>query len=408
MSIRQRLLPLLLATTLLQAAPGWAGEAGQEPFRLSGFATLGVTWSGNEELGFRRDLYREGLFDGDASVKADSILGLQLDARFTDALGGAIQLVGKDRLEDSLENSVEWAYLRYQIDPQWQVRVGRIGLDIYLLSEYRSLGFSYLWTRPPMEFYTTVPYDSFDGLDITWTRPLGSGQLRAKVHAGETANDFLVASEVVELKLGPIYGASLVWETDTWQWRVTAATNEIDEPTGYFPATDELAEQLLTLAPFWPQAEELAASLEVDNKHFYYYSAGFAYNSEFWQVQAEVGRVDSGVGAYPTIDNGYLSVGRKLGPVTLFTVLASAAGADERSPRHRRRWKPSSPSCNRCGTVSTWSRTPSAWVCAGICVTTWRSRSSGIAPGWISTAWACGTAASCRMTMRSWIPFPST
>lgn len=334
MKPRQPLFATLLfaALTLLMLLQSGTASALGEPdrFRLSGFATLGVTWSGDEDLGFHRDLYREGLYDGDASFWADSLLGLQLDARFSNTLGAAIQLVGKDRLDDSLSRSVEWAYLRYQISPEWRLRLGRTGLDIYLLSEYRSLGFSYLWTRPPMEFYTPVPFDSIDGADLTWEKPLGDGLLRTKVFGGQTSTDFLIHKQVVELKLDHILGISLIWESDLWQWRFTAADTQIDSPTGYFPGTDRFAHLLVQLSPYWPGAGDFARNMEADNKHFRYYSVGGAYNNAPWQVQGEIGKLQSGVGAYPSVENAYLSLGYQFEPATPFIVLATVKGNSER------------------------------------------------------------------------------
>jgi hypothetical protein len=320
-------LPLLLVGNLVQA------ESTIEPerWRLSGFGSLWVTGGDDEALGVRRDLYMHGLADGDASLAWGGLLGLQLDGHFTDQLGGAIQLVGRDRLDDSLDKSVEWAYLRYQFTPEWQLRMGRIGLDIYLLSEYRSVGFSYLWTRPPSEFYTTVPFQSFEGADLTWSRPVGGGQLRAKIYGGETSSDLKLQTGVIELNFSPIYGVVLTWESDVWHWRIAATTNKVDEPGRYFPGLEPLGQALEQLAPLWPQADELASSMIVDGERYYYYGIGVGYNRDLWQVQAELGRIESSVGFYPLISKGYLSVGRQVGPVTLYSVVATNQGDDERT-----------------------------------------------------------------------------
>lgn len=320
------LLPLLVGNLAL-------AESTVEPerWRLSGFGSLWVTGGDDEGQGVRRDLYMHGLADGDASLAWGGLLGLQLDGHFTDQLGGAIQLVGRDRLDDSLDKSVEWAYLRYQFTPEWQLRMGRIGLDIYLLSEYRSVGFSYLWTRPPSEFYTTVPFQSFEGADLTWSRPVGGGQLRAKIYGGETSSDLKLQSGVIELNFSPIYGVVLTWESDVWHWRVAATTNKVDEPGGYFPGLEPLGQSLEQLAPLWPQAGELSGEMKVDGERYYYYGIGVGYNRDLWQVQAEVGRIESTVGFYPLINKGYLSLGRQVGPVTVFGVLAANQGDEERT-----------------------------------------------------------------------------
>ena len=319
------LLALCVLMTVVRSAAA-ADNGWTDHFRISGFATLGATKAGNEQLGFHRDLYRDATFDGDWSLATDSLLGLQLNADINDQWGAAIQLVGKDRLDDSLENNVEWAYVAYRLNPQWTVRAGRIGLDVYMLSEYRSLGFSYLWVRPPVEFYSPIAFDSFDGFDITWSVPLGDGQLRTKFYGGKTRNDFMVGDDTIELELNPGTGLSLIWESERWSWRVTAAANDVDDDTGYFPGTEALGEFLLQLEPFWQESAHYRKVLSTDNPRIYYSSMGVGYNRAPWQVQAELGYVDSRIDIYPSFKNGYFSVGRQWDQVTIYGLVAAVQG----------------------------------------------------------------------------------
>lgn len=313
--------PLLLLLTLSAGAAQTGLE--DERLRFSGFGTLGVTRGGDEVLGFRRDMYREGVFAGHASVWADSLLGVQVDARATDHLGATLQLVGKDRADDSLEDAVEWAFLRYHFNPDWTLRAGRIGFDVFLLSEYRSLGFSYLWTRPPIEFYAPVAFDSFDGADLAWTRPLGEGTFRLKLYAGQTANNFFVEEQLLEVELNPIYGVSLSWESERWQWRISAASNQFDESQENFPGTEPLAAVLNSVAGLWPEAQRYVGRMALDEPHVDYYNIGMVFTEAPWLIQSEIGYVDSEVGLFPTLYNGYLSLGYQIGAVTLFGLVSS-------------------------------------------------------------------------------------
>ncbi len=324
--------PLLLLLVLcwLIPVPSRAEVALGEHFRLSGFATLGMTRGGNDVLGFRRDLSGEASFDGDWDVAPDSLIGVQLDAQFNDDWRAAIQLVGKDRLVDSLENSLEWAFLAYRINPDWTVRLGRIGLDVFMLSEYRNLGFSFLWARPPVEYYTPIAFESFDGMDITWSHPVGEGLFRAKLFGGATSNDFGVAGERFELELKPIVGTSLSWESERWLWRFSLAQNKLDQTNAYFPGTEPLGHVLELLQPIWPEAAHYMDYLYVDDGRLYYTSVGMAYTNAPWQVQSELSYIDSKANFYPSIASGYISVGHQFGPATVYGVLATVEGEDKR------------------------------------------------------------------------------
>lgn len=325
MPLRQRLFWLLLVIVLLPAAMARAAELAldRDKVRFSGFATAGAVWGGSDILGFRRDIPQEGVFDEELSMGIDSLLGLQVDARINDQLGGAVQLVIKDRLDDSVENNVAWAFLRYRFDPEWTLRAGRIGLDVYLLSEYRNLGFSYLWVRPPVEFYAPVAFDSFDGMDLTWSIPMGEGQFRAKLFGGALHNDFFV-NNPVELRLEPALGMALSWESDRWQLRMAAAHNQMDDSQYYFPGLEQVAEALNASVPLWPDAAMLEDRLVVKGAEVNYYSIGAAYSSAPWQIQAEVSYLDSAIDIFPTLLSSYVSVGRQVGPVTLYTLLSDA------------------------------------------------------------------------------------
>ncbi|HVL01858.1 MAG TPA: hypothetical protein VM553_18700, partial [Dongiaceae bacterium] len=264
---------------------------------------------------------------------SESTLGLQLDFNPNGEWGGTIQLMGKDTVDDSTDDAVTWAFLRYRFNPDLTLRVGRVGVDQYMLSEYRNVGFSYLWSRPPVEFYTMAGFDFFDGVDLAWTTSLSSGTLMAKLQVGQIRNTFEVQGNEVELKLSPIVGGSLHWESDRWQARISASKIRFDESYDYFPGTDQLAQTLdnpaLTL--FWPQASAYSDDFKLDDPYIYYFSAGAAYNNDAWNVQWESNYINSHTDFYPSVVGSYLSVGRRTGPVTPFVLGAWAESQDDRS-----------------------------------------------------------------------------
>jgi len=324
------LLPLVL--TLL-ASLAHADETNlAERFRVSGFGTLGLTKGGNDYLGFRSGLDQEGVFDGDWSFLAESSLGLQVDFNSAEECGGTIQLLAKDTVADDLEESVSWAFLRYRFHPDWTLRVGRIGIDQYMLSDYRNVGFAYLWSRPPVEFYTPLSFRSLDGMSLDWSTPLGSGMLTTKLQAGNSSNTFSTFGNQVELNLKPVIVFNLHWEADRWQARVSVSRLTLEPEDGYFPGSVPIAENLQSpfLAPFWPQAASYADGFRVEDPDLYYYSTGFAYDSAPWRVQFEASYGESDTDFYPALMSGYLSVGYQIGPVTPFVMYSIAYTPEDR------------------------------------------------------------------------------
>jgi len=127
-------------------------------FLLSGFGTLGVVHSSED----RADFVTTGIFQPDGaghthawSPHVDSRLGLQLRAALTDRLSGTVQLVAESAYNNSWEGrinrryvpSLEWANLKYQITPDFDVRVGRFALPTFLHSDYRKVGYALTMLR---------------------------------------------------------------------------------------------------------------------------------------------------------------------------------------------------------------------------------------------------------------------
>ncbi len=317
-------LALLLYLGSLPTSHALAFDSEQQRYRLSGFATLAATRSGNEALGFRREFDREGLFDGDWSFTPDSIIGLQLDFNATENLSGAVQLVGKDRAENTLENSIEWAFLGYQWGNQWRLRAGRVGYDSLLASEYRNVGFAYLWVRPPTEYYTMVTFFSLDGADLTWTKTMGPGTLRVKALGGSTKNHTVFFDQVQELELDNIFGFNVGWESDNWRIRFSAVRHEYTLSEETFLGLGALADSLNQVSGFWPEAAEYADLLTVENNQVRYFALGSAYTNYPWQIQSELSYTDSRIEAYPSQLAGYVGVGYQLEQWTPYLLLAAA------------------------------------------------------------------------------------
>ena len=315
---------LFFLSTLFPCGYGWAFESPSQNIRVSGFATLGYTRSGSENLGFRRHIDQQGVFDGDGSLSSDSIIGLQLDYNANDALSAGIQLVGKDRADNSVENSIEWAYVGYQWGSQWQLRAGRVGYDAMLSSEYRNVGFAHLWVRPPVEYYTFVTFFSLDGADLTWTQPIGQGTLRLKALAGRSKNNPVFFGQVQELELENIYGLNIGWESDQWRFRFSTVRHDYVRPGNSFLGYDQLVNALNQVSNLWPAAAQYADQLILDNNQLRYYGLGTAYFNHPWQVQSEISYTDSRIHSYPSQMGGYLSIGYQIKQITPYVLVAAA------------------------------------------------------------------------------------
>lgn len=166
---------------------GWAH--GEAAVRFSGFGSLGVIYNDSDNLAFHRDYTTYSVGQG-WSTAGDTLLGLQLNAEISGSFDAVAQMVFKDRVSNRLSDNLEWLFLRYRPNNNWAFRAGRLGLDLYMLTEYRDVGYAYSWVRPIPEFYNLISSISrYEGADITYRRDLGELNFEAKLAFGETDVD---------------------------------------------------------------------------------------------------------------------------------------------------------------------------------------------------------------------------
>jgi hypothetical protein len=62
-----------------------------------------------------------------------------------------VQAVSYYNHAGNYEPELTWAFISYAPVPDMKVRAGRLGWDVYMLSDSRNVGYSYLWVRPPVD-----------------------------------------------------------------------------------------------------------------------------------------------------------------------------------------------------------------------------------------------------------------
>ncbi len=299
-------------------------------FNLYGFGTLGASYFDDDLISFRRDLSHRPDDPGSWSLEQDSLLGLQIDATLSEHFSVATQLVAKKRPTNSLADSVEWAYGSYQATPDTLLRMGRLGFDVFFLSDHRNVGFAYLWARPPVDFYGVVAFDAFDGIDLTRTLHLEQGTLYLKAFGGVTGAEFVISGyrEPVYMDISPLVGVNLLWETRHWRTHLGFASLTIDNRIDIL---DPAIEALNASAPFWPEAGGIAEDLDAEGRKLRYYSAGVAFDSHPWLIEAEASLVDSEYSVAPSVASTYASVAYRIDGVTLYGLAGLAKPIDERT-----------------------------------------------------------------------------
>jgi hypothetical protein len=301
----------------LLSSPAGVCAAAEDPsasmFSFSGFGTFGLVHSSEDGADFAAGpLQPNGAGYTHAwSPDIDSRVGAQVIAHFTPQLSAMLQVISEQLYDKTYEPHVEWANIAYQATPDFSVRVGRIVLPTFLLSDSRKVGYANPWIRPPVELYSLEDIFNSDGADASY-----------KVHVGEVVNTLVATYGKTD------YGVPQGGKFDVKHLWVIADTIEYGELTVHiayqrasysYRTYDALFD---AFRQFGPQGAALADKYDLDNKPAQVVTAGAVYDPGSWFVMGEWARRD----LHSAIVAGtawYLSGGYRLAKFTPYLTYAA-------------------------------------------------------------------------------------
>jgi hypothetical protein len=150
---------LLLVSNFAWAAPD---------VRVSGFGTIGFVTTDSKDFGYRADFSKSGgVFKDEFDLAESTNLGIQLDIIASDQIDFVFQGIYRDQEDLDLGSALNLAFIRYAPTANWSFRLGRTAFDLFLLTEYRDIGYAYSWVHVPTEIYGVIPHRYLDGVDVT-------------------------------------------------------------------------------------------------------------------------------------------------------------------------------------------------------------------------------------------------
>jgi hypothetical protein len=279
--------PSLIAalTVALSISCAHAVDLGTSLFAFDGFGTLGMVHSSEDQADFTStDFKPNGAgFSHDWSADVDSRLGAQITANATSQLSATAQIIVEQSYNNSYRPSIDWANLKYQITPDLSVRLGRIVLPNFLVSDYRKVGYAYPWVRPPIEVYGTEPLIYNDGIDLSYRLHLGevtstlTGSYGPKYNIHFPGGLTAPARNLMGIFDRTEYGSAL-FNVSYVQARIS-----LDPPIPLFDAFRE----------FGPQGVAIADKYEFVDKLGQILAFGASYDPGNWLAMAEWIRIDT-------------------------------------------------------------------------------------------------------------------
>ncbi len=277
--ISNKLTYIALLAAALHAAGASADEFETPMFSFSGFGTLGVVHSSEDQADFTSSVLKpNGAGYSHAwSADVDSLIGGQVTANFTPKLSAVLQVISEQNYDNTYRPHVEWANIKYQFTPDFSVRVGRTVLPTFLYSDTRKVAYTYPWVRPPLEVYHLLPVTADDGVDVHYHIHVGdftntlAGQLRQKrQQAAGRRHDQGGAG------MGPFLYSSNIMPPP--------CTSRINRPNLTLDSVKPLFD---AFRQFGPEGIALADKYDLDNKPYPVIAAGVTYDPGKWFVMAE-------------------------------------------------------------------------------------------------------------------------
>jgi hypothetical protein len=296
------------------------GTAGTE-LRISGFGTVGIAQvDAPRGWGYRRDIAQQ-INSSTTRLDLDSRLGVQINYAPSPRFELVAQAILTRRADASRNSdSIEWAFAAYRPNADWALRVGRVNMDAFLLSDHRNVGFAYEFARPPVEFYGQLP-SSLDGADLTRVWNDDGTLWRIKTFAGRTTS----VSDTDRINVRPVFGIMASREAAGLLLRASVIRARLaNSPPELQPLLDALGElSVLPLPDVSAQASDFESRLDLRGQHSTYWALGAQYEHGDWMLNGELTHV-FGRSAFSA---GYGSVARRFGPVTVFGLASSVASS---------------------------------------------------------------------------------
>jgi hypothetical protein len=200
------------AALLFAGATGTAAADEGITTTISGYGTLAGTFTSDNAFVYRHDGNEFTGANEQFDLGLESRIGLQGVVDFGQGFSITAQELIKQRGSDEFSLGTEWLYVQYNPDSHWKLRLGRVELAAFLLSESRNIGYAVPWLRVPNDVYAAQTFQSLDGAQVLYHYNLGPVVLGLQGSFGTTKEQFAAQGQVVNVSAKNAYNLSATLE----------------------------------------------------------------------------------------------------------------------------------------------------------------------------------------------------
>lgn len=319
--MENRTLTLALASAgLLVAGAAWADA----DINFSGFGTLAATHSNNRLADFSGSILQPNGAGRSSPwmFGVDTKAGVQASAKIGKDLSATLQVVSDHRGDNTYAPRFEWANLKYQVTQNTYVRAGRVVAPVFMVSDYRNVGYSQTPLRMPFDVYGLNPITHIDGGEFGTRFELAGGTLSLQLSGGRQKESKPMpvpgASAIIQPK-GSAKSGNLSYEYGSSNFRLGVTKSRVDAQSEYLDQVDSMFAPLAALGgasvgALLGHPENTIASR--GNIEVTLFDIGYAYDSGNWLAQTEYVASKSSSNMFVSLDSWYVLAGYRLGKFT--------------------------------------------------------------------------------------------
>jgi hypothetical protein len=218
----------LLTVVAMASLWGDIAAADETTITVSGYGTIGGTLTSDGNFAYRHDSTEFIGATNQLDIGVDSRLGVQAVLEYGDSLSVTAQEVFKRRGSSNFDPGTEWFYAQYSFTPYVDVRLGRVAIDTFLLSDSINVGYAAIWFNAPNEIYASEPFKFLDGAQGHWATYLGDVKVKLEGAFGQSSVNLIVGGQTVIQSAKNAANAALSIEYRNWLLRV--AYTDISAP----------------------------------------------------------------------------------------------------------------------------------------------------------------------------------
>jgi hypothetical protein len=187
---------------------------------ISGYGTLGGTFTGDGNYLYRHDPTEGEGAGSQFDIGLESRLAVQAVVDFGSGFSVTAQELAKERVNDEFSLGTEWLFVQYAPDSDVKLRLGRVALPVFLLSDSLNVGYAAPWFRAPNEVYGSSIFQYLDGVQGLWHHNLGPIGLGLEASYGRATEPYVSRGIAYSIAVKEAYNVAGSVEYGDFMFRV--------------------------------------------------------------------------------------------------------------------------------------------------------------------------------------------